>query len=203
MARIFLNKIACVIRCHMSGIAGHVTPYDARYFIEEDASHRLLSHFEVASLEGFGCAHLPLAIRAAGAVLAYLQETQKGLLRQLTSLETYSVAEFMTLDAHTRRNLELFESGRSGSSKGSLLWILDKTRSPMGGRLLRRWIGEPLLDIDALQARQQIISELLTDTLTQARLTEAVKKDGDIQRLMNRIRKPRATPADLRRLATG
>src|SRR5260221_10779705 len=125
----------------LQGVAGHVTPYDARYFAEEDARHRLLTHFEVASLEGFGCAHLPLAIRAAGAVLAYLQETQKGLLRQLPSLETYSTAEFMTLDAHTRRNLELFESGRSRSSvKGSLLWVLDKTRSPMGGRLLRRWI---------------------------------------------------------------
>ena len=93
----------------------------------------------------------------------------------------------MTLDAHTRRNLELFESGRSGSSKGSLLWILDKTRSPMGGRLLRRWIGEPLLDIDALQGRQQVISELLTDTLTQARMAEALKKAGDIERLINRV----------------
>ena len=187
----------------LTGVAGHVTPYDAHYFVEEDARHRLLSHFEVASLEGFGCAHLPLAIRAAGAVLAYLQETQKGLLRQLTSLETYSVAEFMTLDAHTRRNLELFESGRSGSSKGSLLWILDKTRSPMGGRLLRRWIGEPLLDIDALQARQQVSSELLTDTLTQARLAEALKKAGDIERLINRVRQRIATPRDLVGLASG
>src|SRR5216683_2913377 len=187
----------------LTGIAGHVTPFDARYFTEQDARHRLLSHFEVASLEGFGCAQLPLAIRAAGAVLAYLQETQKGLLRQLTSLETYSVAEFMTLDAHTRRNLELFESGRSGSSKGSLLWILDKTRSPMGGRLLRRWIGEPLLDIDALQARQQVISELLTDTLTQARLAESLKKAGDIERLINRVRQRIATPRDLVGLASG
>ncbi len=196
------DEIAPLARL-LTGIAGHVTPYDARYFVEEDARHRLQSHFEVASLEGFGCAHLPLAIRAAGAVLAYLQETQKGLLRQLTSLETYSIAAFMTLDAHTRRNLELFESGRSGSSKGSLLWILDKTRSPMGGRLLRRWVGEPLLDIDALQARQEVISELLTDPMTQARLAEALKKAGDIERLINRIRQRIATPRDLVGLATG
>lgn len=187
----------------LTGIAGHVTPYDARYFTEEDARHRLLSHFEVASLEGFGCAHLPLAIRAAGAVLAYCQETQKGLLRQLTSLETYSTAELMTLDAHTRRNLELFESGRSRSVKGSLLWVLDKTRSPMGGRLLRRWISEPLLDIAKLQGRQQIISELLTDTLTQARLVEALKKAGDIERLINRVRQRIATPRDLVALVSG
>ncbi|HLX57363.1 MAG TPA: DNA mismatch repair protein MutS [Ktedonobacteraceae bacterium] len=187
----------------LAGIAGHVTPYDARYFSEDDARHRLLTHFDVASLEGFGCAHLPLAIRAAGAVLAYVQETQKGILRQLTALETYYTNAFMTLDPHTRRNLELFESGRTLSIKGSLLWILDKTRSPMGGRLMRRWIGQPLLDIQALQHRQQIIGELLTDTLTQARLAESLKKAGDIERLANRVRQRIASPRDLIALAVG
>ena len=187
----------------LAGTGGHVTPYDARYFSEDDARHRLLTHFDVASLEGFGCAHLPLAIRAAGAVLAYVQETQKGLLRQLTSLETYYTNAFMTLDPHTRRNLELFESGRTGSIKGSLLWVLDKTRSPMGGRLMRRWIGQPLLDIQVLHHRQQIISELLTDTLTQAHLAEGLKKAGDIERLINRVRQRIATPRDLVALAGG
>jgi DNA mismatch repair protein MutS len=187
----------------LTGIAGHVTPYDARYFTEDDARHRLLAHFEVASLEGFGCAHLPLAIRAAGAVLAYLQETQRGLLHQLTSLETYFTSTFMTLDPYTRRNLELFESGRSGSVKGSLLWVLDKTRSPMGGRLLRRWIGQPLLDLPILQHRQQVISELLEEPLMQAKLAEALKKTGDIERLINRVRQRIATPRDLVTLAAG
>ncbi len=187
----------------LTGIAGHVTPYDARYFSEDDARHRLLAHFEVASLEGFGCAHLPLAIRAAGAVLAYLQETQRGLLHQLTSLETYYTSTFMTLDPYTRRNLELFESGRSGSVKGSLLWVLDKTRSPMGGRLLRRWIGQPLLDLPILQHRQQVIGELLGEPLLQAKLAEALKKTGDIERLINRVRQRIATPRDLVALAAG
>src|SRR5712692_9128374 len=187
----------------LSGVAGHITPFDARYFAEEDARHRLLSHFEVNSLEAFGCTHLPLAIRAAGAVLAYLQEAQKGLLRQLTSLETYFTNGFMTLDAHTRRNLELFETGRSGSVKGSLLWVLDKTRSPMGGRLIRRWISQPLLDIAILQHRQQVISELLGDTLLQARLVESLKKAGDIERLINRVRQRIATPRDIVALASG
>ncbi len=187
----------------LTGLAGHVTPYDARYFSEDDARHRLLKQFDVTSLEGFGCAHLPLAIRAAGAVLAYVQETQKGLLEHLTSLETYSTTGFMTLDPHTRRNLELFESGRSGSSKGSLLWVLDRTRSPMGGRLMRRWIGQPLLDLAQLQQRQAIISELLTDTLLQARLGEALKKAGDVERLINRVRQRIATPRDLVALANG
>ncbi|TMD67082.1 MAG: DNA mismatch repair protein MutS [Chloroflexi bacterium] len=165
--------------------------------------HRLLTHFEVASLEGFGCAHLPHAIRAAGAVLAYLQETQKGLLHHLTALETYYTNGFMTLDTHTRRNLELFETGRSGSVKGSLLWVLDKTRSPMGGRLMRRWISQPLLDISILQQRQQVISELLGNTLLQARLVEALKKAGDIERLINRVRQRIASPRDLVALASG
>jgi DNA mismatch repair protein MutS len=187
----------------LTGVAGHVTPYDARYFTEDDARHRLLTHFEVASLEGFGCAHLPLAIRAAGAVLAYLQETQKGLLRQLTALETYYTNGFMTLDTHTRRNLELFETGRGGSVKGSLLWVLDKTRSPMGARLMRRWISQPLLDITILQQRQQVISELLGNTLIQARLVEALKKAGDIERLINRVRQRIASPRDLVALAVG
>ena len=187
----------------LTGMAGHVTPYDARYFAEDDARHRLLAHFEVTSLEGFGCAHLPLAIRAAGAVLAYLQETQRGLLSQLTALETYYTSSFMTLDPYTRRNLELFESGRSGSVKGSLLWVFDKTRSPMGGRLLRRWIGQPLLDITILQQRQQVIGELLSDALMQARLAEALKKTGDIERLINRVRQRIATPRDMVALATG
>ena len=187
----------------LTGIAGHVTPYDARYFSEDDARHRLLTQFAVASLEGFGCARLPLAIRAAGAVLAYVQETQKGLLQQLTALETYSTNGFMTLDPYTRRNLELFETGRSGSSKGSLLWVLDKTRSPMGGRLLRRWLGQPLLEIAILQQRQEIISELHTDTLLQARLAEALKKAGDVERLINRVRQRIASPRDLVALANG
>jgi DNA mismatch repair protein MutS len=187
----------------LTGIAGHVTPYDSRYFSEDDARHRLLTHFDVASLEGFGCSHLPLAIRAAGAVLAYVQETQKGILRQLTALETYYTNAYMTLDPHTRRNLELFESGRTASIKGSLLWVLDKTRSPMGGRLMRRWIGQPLLDIPALQHRQHIIGELLGDTLTQARLAESLKKAGDIERLANRVRQRIASPRDLVALAVG
>jgi DNA mismatch repair protein MutS len=187
----------------LNGIAGHVTPYDSRYFDEDDARRRLLQHFAVASLEGFGCDRLPLAIRAAGAVLAYVQEAQKTLLNQLSALETYYTNSFMTLDPYTRRNLELFETGRSGSVKGSLLWVLDKTRSPMGGRLLRRWIGQPLLDIEILQQRQQMIDELLDNTLLQARLGDTLKKAGDIERLINRVRQRIASPRDLVSLAHG
>src|SRR5205807_1312000 len=98
---------------------------------------------------------------------------------------------------------ELFETGRSGSVKGSLLWVLDKTRSPMGGRLLRRWISQPLLNVALLEQRQQVISELLGDTLLQARLADALKKAGDIERLINRVRQRIATPRDMVALASG
>ncbi|GCE47077.1 DNA mismatch repair protein MutS [Thermosporothrix hazakensis] len=187
----------------LNGLAGHITPYDSRYFAEDDARHRLLKQFDVSSLEGFGCDQLPLAIRAAGAVLAYVQETQKGLLQQLTSLETYSTSSFMTLDPYTRRNLELFETGRSGTTKGSLLWVLDKTRTPMGGRLLRRWLGQPLLNIQEIQTRQETVQVLLQDTLLQAQLGEALKKAGDLERLINRVRQRIASPRDLVALANG
>ena len=113
----------------------------------------LQDHFGVASLEPYGCDGLPLAIRAAGAVIDYLGKNQKAALGQLSSLYTYSTKSFMALDPQTRRNLELFEGGRWGDVSTSLLSVLDRTRTSMGGRLLRRWLGQPLLDVDALVQR--------------------------------------------------
>ena len=103
-------------------------------FDAEDAPMALLDHFGAASLEPYGCQDQPLAARAAGAIVAYLKETQKASLPLLTSLRTYSTARFMTLDAQTRRNLELFQAGRWGSSGHTLLSVLDATRTPMGAR---------------------------------------------------------------------
>ncbi len=180
-----------------------VTPWDARYFREDTARERLLAHFQVASLEPFGCEGLPLAVRAAGAVLAYLQETQRGALAQITGLETYSASGFMTLDAHTRRNLELFESGRGGGLKGSLLSVLDHTRTPMGGRLLRRWLGEPLLNLARLRERQDAVAAAKEQVALRARLTPILSRAGDIERLINRALQRIATPRDLVALANG
>lgn len=180
-----------------------VTPWDARYFREDTARERLLEHFHVATLEPFGCESLPLAVRAAGAILAYLQETQRGALAQITGLETYSASGFMTLDAHTRRNLELFESGRGGGIKGSLLGVLDHTRTPMGGRLLRRWLGEPLLDFARLRERQDAVAAAKEQVALRARLTPILSRAGDIERLINRALQRIATPRDLVGLANG
>ncbi|MDD5493006.1 MAG: DNA mismatch repair protein MutS, partial [bacterium] len=93
-------------------------------------------------MRGYGCAHLPLAVRAAGAIIRYLQENQKAALGQLDRLTTYSTQSFMVLDAHTRHNLELFSSARWGASSGSLLSVIDLTETAMGGRLLKKWLGQ-------------------------------------------------------------
>jgi DNA mismatch repair protein MutS len=180
-----------------------VTPYAQRAFREDVARGCLQEHFGVASLEGFGCAHLPLAVRAAGAVVAYLRETQRGTLAHLTALETYSTSGFMALDTYTRRNLELFESGRGGNSKGSLLWVLDRTQTPMGGRMLRRWLSEPLLDLVALRRRQDAVAAALADVAFRARLAPALARVGDLERLANRTLQRIATPRDLIGLAAG
>ncbi|PWT70266.1 MAG: DNA mismatch repair protein MutS, partial [Chloroflexi bacterium] len=180
-----------------------VTLYDARAFQIEIARMRLLEHFEVATLEAYGCHSLPLAVSAAGAILAYLQETQKSALAHFTSLETYNTTGFMALDAHTRRNLELFESGRSGNQRGSLLSVLDMTKTAMGGRLLHRWLGEPLLDLARLVERQEAVSAAYTDMTIRARLMPALAKVGDIERLISRILQRIATPRDLVALAAG
>jgi DNA mismatch repair protein MutS len=180
-----------------------ITPFDPRAFREEVARARLLEHFGVATLDAYGCEGQPLAVRAAGAVIAYLRETQRGALAQFTSLETYSTSGFMALDAHTRRNLELFESGRGGSVKGSLLGVLDLTQTPMGGRLLRRWLGEPLLDLARLRQRQEAVAAAQADTLLRARLVAALGKVGDGERLINRVLQRIAQPRDLVALAAG
>jgi DNA mismatch repair protein MutS len=180
-----------------------VTSYDARAFREEVARERLQQQFAVATLEAFGCAQLPLAIRAAGAVVAYLRETQRGTLAQITALETYSTSGFMTLDTHTRRNLELFESGRGGGVKGSLLWVLDATRTPMGGRLLRRWLGEPLLDLARLRQRQNAVEAALAEVALRARVQPLLGRVGDLERLINRVLQRIALPRDLVALTSG
>ena len=180
-----------------------ITSWHARDFREDIARTLLLEHFGVTTLEPFGCDRLPLAIRSAGAVLAYLRETQRAALNQFTALETYSTSGFMSIDAHTRRNLELFESGRGGSVKGSLLWVLDSTRTPMGGRLLRRWIAEPLLDRTRLTQRQDAISAVIGEYVLRTRLAAALAHTGDLERLTNRIVQRIASPRDLVALAQG
>ena len=130
-----------------------VTPLPPDSFHNQWARESLLDHFGVASLEAFGCEYLPLATRSAGAVIDYLGRNQRAALSQISVLRTYSTESYMVLDPQTRRNLELFEGGRWAAEASSLLAVLDRTRTPMGGRLLRRWLGQPLLAVDRLVER--------------------------------------------------
>lgn len=176
---------------------GAVSPIDECWSDVETARQTLLDHFSVATLEGYGCAHLPLAIRAAGAILHYLQENQKGALALLTQLSTYSTEKYMMLDAQTRRNLELFESSRSGTPAGSLLSVIDLTQTPMGGRLLRRWLGHPLLDLAQLVERQDAVENFHNDTIACGKVISVLHQIGDLERLVNRVRGGHANPREL------
>ncbi len=170
---------------------------DASNFDERGARERLLSHFGVHSLEPYGCENLPLAISAAGAVLSYLQETQRGALTQIQSLSTRQSAETMVLDAQTVRTLELFEGSNGGTREGSLLGLLDTTQTPMGRRLLRQWLGRPLLNRDAITERHDNVEALVHDAMLRSRLRAAMHGLPDLERLTNFIRTGAAAPRDI------
>jgi DNA mismatch repair protein MutS len=178
-------------------LPGEPTKLDERSFELETARQALLDYFEVASLAGYGCDHLPLAIRAAGAIIAYLRETQKGALGQLPKLSTYSTDSFMVLDAQTRRNLELFRSSSLGTASSSLLSVIDLTKTPMGGRQLKIWLGQPLLDITALSERQEAVAWFVENAIRRTEVINSLSRLADLERLVSRIRSGIAIPREL------
>ncbi len=165
-------------------------------FEEGNARQTLLRHFGVDSLSAFGCEGKSLATRVAGAILYYLQETQKGAVGQIQRLATYSVEGFMALDTATRRNLELTES-LGGERSGSLLRVLNKTVTPMGARLLRDRISRPLLDVESLNGRLDQVDTFFNNALLRADLRATLKGLPDLERLTNRVLSGKATPRDL------
>jgi len=199
LERLRPSEIIIAEGSELSGLelAAPVTQVEDYWFELEIARQTLLDHFGVATLEGYGCAHLPLAIMAAGSIIHYLEETQKGALGQLTRLSTYSTDSFMVLDVQTQRNLELFQSSRSGTASGSLLSIIDLTKTPMGGRLLKRWLGQPLLDITELVKRQDALSWFSNNTLARNQIVSLLGEVADLERLINRVRGNIASPREL------
>ena len=178
-----------------------LTPLSTDAFHADWARENLLKHFGVASLESFGCEGQTLAVRAAGAVVDYLAETQRSAVSQITTLYTHSTAEYMVLDAQTRRNLELYEGGRWGAVNASLFTVLDFTKTSMGGRLLRRWLGQPLLDVERLTRRQDAVEWFHRSALRRERIVMLLEAVSDMERLVNRVRGYNATPRDLVSLA--
>lgn len=174
-----------------------LTRLDDYWFDSEIAQEALLEHFAVASLEGYGCARLPLAIRAAGALIHYVKETQKETLPQLSKLTTYSTDSFMTLDGQTIRNLELFQGGRWGEAENSLLSIVDLTKTAMGGRLLKNWLGHPLVDLAVLNRRQETVAWFHGNGLARQKVIPLLSDIADLERLLNRVRSDRVMPREL------
>ena len=167
------------------------------YFEPGRAEELIKSQFGVSSLEGFGLKDQPLTLRAAGGLLKYLRETQKNSLPNLTGFSVYSLTDFMVLDGETRHNLELTETLRDGKVDGSLLSVLDKTKTLMGKRTLRAWVNKPLLDLAAIHRRQDLVEYFFNEGVRRTELTDLLKQLHDLERLVNRIGSGNARPPDL------
>ena len=179
------------------GLPGHITTYESWHFEVGRCEDILKEHFGVASLDGFGLRGQPVAVRSAGAILQYLQDTQKDSLKLLSKINSYSLSDFMVLDAETRRNLELTETIRSGKTDGSLLGVLDQTCTPMGKRLLRQWVSKPLLDVNLINTRLDLVDFFFKNGVLRASIADALKGFNDLERLVSRVLSTHAKPRDL------
>ena len=167
------------------------------------AREALLAHYAIRSLESFGGADRPLAIRAAGAIVDYLGQTYKAAQPRLAPLSVYSTAGYMLLDTQTRRNLELFAAGRWENRQFSLLAALDDTRTAMGGRLLRRWLGQPLLAREELERRLDVVAHFFADAFCRSAARALLGNIADLERILGRIQAGTALPRDLTALKAG
>ena len=180
-----------------------LTPLDGRAFDADDADLRLREHFRVASVEGLGLRGLPNALRAAGAVLAYLADNQRAALANVKDLAVYNPSRFLVLDASARRHLEVFASLREGGRRGSLIDAVDATRTAMGARLLGRWLGQPLLDISEINRRLDRVERFHADAIRRARTRDCLGGLPDVERIVGRVLAGVATPRDLAALRRG
>lgn len=185
-------------RSHRYGL----TPVEDWRFDPAVARRALTEHFRVASLEGFGCEHLPLATAAAGALIQYLKSTQFGALGHLKGLRVYGTEQVLGMDEVTRRNLDLIRDRRDGAAY-SLLSALDETVTPMGGRLLREWLLRPLAQVGPIVARQRAVGAALSNRSRRAEARAMLRVLPDLSRIVGRIGHGSATPRDLMALRSG
>jgi DNA mismatch repair protein MutS len=163
----------------------HCPPH---FFQQETAQARLCRQFGVQSLDAYGCATVPQAIAAAGAIVAYLEKMNKSLLALLTGIRSYRTTSYMVLDAHTQRNLDLLQGSRTHSVHSSLLYVLDRTITPMGARALRKMITQPLLDLRELDGRLASVEELYESPALRSRFTMLLQGIQDMERISGRMR---------------
>ena len=166
----------------------------------EYARDQLLAHFNTHSLKGFGVESMQLAQRAAGVLLEYIKNNQKRVMGHIRRLYRYEQSDYMSLDPSTKRNLELSASMQEGKLEGSLISILDQTITPMGGRLLRRWLTHPLKQLEPIQERLKRVEILFEQRTVRNEIRESLKKLGDLERLISRICVGRCSARDIRQL---
>lgn len=168
------------------------------YFFDEDNCEKsLLGHFRTSSIGGLGISDFPIGIIGAGALLQYLYETQKTSLSHFTHLIPYINSAYMLIDSSTRRNLELCETLREKQKRGSLLWVLDKTKTAMGGRLLRSWVEQPLVKKEEIEKRYNAIEELCSLPISRDEIREYLQPVYDLERLLAKVSYGSANPRDL------
>ncbi len=200
------SEIVCNEALYMSGLdlegmKGRIrfthSSLDNWYFNEDTCKKILLEHFHTASIAGLGLEDYEVGIISAGALMQYLYQTQKNELPHITGIKTYRNGRFMIIDTSTRRNLELTETLREKQKKGSLLGVLDKTKTAMGARLLRTWIEQPLIDRSDIVSRQDAVGELFDQYMVREELREYLNPIYDLERLISRITYMSASPRDL------
>ena len=174
-----------------------IAALDSHFFSDEGCRRILKEHFKVGSLDGLGLQDYDTGVIAAGAVMEYMYETQKSTLSHITTIVPYSTGQFMIIDTSTRRNLELLETMREKQKRGTLLWVLDKTKAAMGARLLRTYIEQPLIHKDDIIARQNAIEELNMNYISREEICEYLNPIYDLERLIGRISYKTANPRDL------
>ena len=174
-----------------------VYPLEPHFFEDESAQKCLMRHFHVKALTGLGLEDFPIGTVAAGALLQYLYDTQKNSLSHIQHIHPYIASKYMLLDASTRRNLELCETLREKQKRGSLLWVLDKTKTAMGGRTLRGYLEQPLLEKAQIEKRLDAVEELCKDVVSREEIREYLNPIYDLERLLSRVSYKTANPRDL------
>ena len=204
--RFMPSEIICNESFYMSGLdledlRGRlgITVYTLEpwYFDDAICKKKLLEHFHVSAFAGLGLQDYDCGIISAGALLAYLLETQKNSLSHLTHITPYTTGKYMMLDSSTRRNLELCETLREKQKRGSLLWVLDKTKTAMGARMLRKFVEQPLIEKDEIESRLDAVEELKDGAILREEIREYLSPVYDLERLITRITYGSANPRDL------
>lgn len=200
------SEIVCNEAFYMSGLdlddlknRLHMAIYslEAWYFDDALCRETLQEHFKVASLEGIGLSDYECGMIASGALLKYLEETQKNSLSHMSRLTRYATGNYMVLDSATRRNLELVETLREKQKRGSLLWVLDKTKTAMGARTLRKYVEQPLIDKKSIVKRLDAVAELKDNAICREEIREYLNPVYDLERLVGKITYQSANPRDL------